>query len=46
MSETKIMSISEKLQKANIRAGQVKPYISDLEKFTDLGMMTVRSRPP
>ena len=35
MSETKIMSISEKLQEANIRAGQVKPYNNDLEKFTD-----------
>ena len=38
MSETKIMSISEKLQEANITAGQVKPYISDLEKFMDLGL--------
>ena len=31
-----IKSVTERLQDANIRAGVIKPYANDVEKFTDL----------
>ena len=37
-SATNIVSITDRLQEANITAGQIKPYNSDLEKFTDLAL--------
>ena len=37
-SATNIVSITDRLQEANITAGQIKPYNCDLEKFTDLAL--------